>query len=281
MKVVFDHQAFAMQRFGGISRHFTELAVGLAARPDLSVRVVAPIFDNAYLRAAPRMGPNGVRRGLNWQGAPHPVKFGSARAWRGVERLRAALRGPADIVAETYYSNRTYGVGRVRIVTIHDMIPEIFAGRHQFASADAPTFIGIKRRSLARADHIICNSHTTRRDLLERTDLDEARVSVVPLGVRVPLAAEDAAPAADGAAAGGAVPGADAVPADAQPSTPRLPRPFLLYVGVREGYKNFAALCEAYAHSPRLCADFDLVAFGGGPTTSAEHATLEIGRAHV
>ncbi|MDP9052031.1 MAG: glycosyltransferase family 4 protein, partial [Acidobacteriota bacterium] len=50
---------------------------------------------------------------------------------------------------------------------------------------------------------------------------------------------------------------------------PRL-RPFLLYVGSRLTYKNFERLLEAFAASPLLKNDFDLVCFGGGAFTSKE-----------
>ena len=58
--------------------------------------------------------------------------------------------------------------------------------------------------------------------------------------------------------------------AAAAPAPP--PRPFLLHVGPRLGYKNFDALLEAYAGSPAMVADFDLVAFGGGPWSLAERS---------
>jgi glycosyltransferase involved in cell wall biosynthesis len=43
-----------------------------------------------------------------------------------------------------------------------------------------------------------------------------------------------------------------------------LEKPFLLYVGYRGGYKNFAALLRAYARSPLLRREFLVVCFGGG-----------------
>jgi glycosyltransferase involved in cell wall biosynthesis len=54
------------------------------------------------------------------------------------------------------------------------------------------------------------------------------------------------------------------------PVVPSVSRPFLLYVGSRAGYKNFAGLLQAYASSPDLLKHYLLVAFGGGALTATE-----------
>ena len=41
-------------------------------------------------------------------------------------------------------------------------------------------------------------------------------------------------------------------------------RPFILYVGSRQRYKNFINAIKAYARSSRLKSNFDFVCFGGG-----------------
>ncbi len=53
---------------------------------------------------------------------------------------------------------------------------------------------------------------------------------------------------------------------------PREGRPFLLYVGLREGYKNFHRLLAAYSRSQLLKRDFDLVCFGGGALGGEERS---------
>jgi glycosyltransferase involved in cell wall biosynthesis len=51
-------------------------------------------------------------------------------------------------------------------------------------------------------------------------------------------------------------------------------RPYLLYVGLRGGYKNFEGLLRAVAASPMLRADYDVIAFGGGSFRSSETAMI-------
>ena len=47
-------------------------------------------------------------------------------------------------------------------------------------------------------------------------------------------------------------------------------RPFLLYVGWREWYKNFKPFLQSISRSKPIMNDFDIVAFGGGEFTVEE-----------
>ncbi len=51
-------------------------------------------------------------------------------------------------------------------------------------------------------------------------------------------------------------------------------RPYLLYVGLRAGYKNFNRFIHAVASSRQLKDSFDIVAFGGGRFSDVELAAL-------
>lgn len=238
MQVTFDHQVFAQQRFGGISRYFTELAQRLPACGDFDVSVIAPFHQNAYLNATRvpglisvarlRPGRISIKNGLRWAN-----RLSLPLAWWG--------RHP-DIIHETYFSERVYGRARVRVLTVYDMIHELFAEqvnpKHNSAAA--------KRAAVARADHIICISECTRRDLVRLLEVDPARTSVVHLGHSLDVAAEEAIlPAAD----------------------PALP--VLLYVGERGTYKNFDTLLEAFT-TRQLQRRLQLVAFGGRPFNERE-----------
>lgn len=46
--------------------------------------------------------------------------------------------------------------------------------------------------------------------------------------------------------------------------------PYVLYVGSREGYKNFSGLLRAFSMSPRLREQFQLLCFGGGALCDSE-----------
>ena len=242
MRIAFDHQIFGWQEYGGISRYAYELAVGLATAGDSPTTVVSPLYVNRYLAAAPAA--------LRVLGIQVPRLPRTGRIYRALNYLLAwpLMRwlGP-DLVHETYYSMTGVAPPRAKVVlTVYDMIHERFSDL--FPSAD-PTRRE-KAAAVARADHVICISEQTRRDLVELLHVDPAKTSVVYLGFTL------TGPAA-----------ADIAPMPAV-------RPYLLYVGSRGGYKNFEGMLRAYAGSDVLRQDYDVVCFGGGALTAREKLLL-------
>ena len=246
MHIAYDHQVFVQQRFGGISRYFVELAANLIAEGDHDVRVIAPFYQNDYL-ADPRIAHcvTGVhlrrtrllslRRALRWGN-----QLALPWAWRGQQ---------PDIIHETYFSPQVYGRGRARVLTVYDMIHELYPQ----ALARTAALSAAKRAAVARADHVICISECTRRDLVRLLDVPVAKTSVVHLGHSLTD---------------------DGVPGGAIAALPHGAEPFILYVGDRAAYKNFAGFIEAYAHSARLRGQLRVVAFGGPALSHAEQRQL-------
>lgn len=238
LKVLFDAQIFRQQRYGGISRYFCELASRLDALPDVTARIVAPHHRNEYLAELP---PGVV---VGWHGGPWK-RLGklSRLAGRVLER-RTVARVQPDVIHETYFwGSPLRRTGALKVLTVYDMIHERFADRFD---ANDPT-PAAKRRAVAEADHVICISHSTRRDLLALLPVDEAKVSVIHL-------ASSLQPPPGPVPEGGA--------------------PYLLYVGDRWTYKNFLPLLQAVGASPAL-REFRIVCFGGGAMTDAEWAAVD------
>ena len=48
-------------------------------------------------------------------------------------------------------------------------------------------------------------------------------------------------------------------------------KPFILYIGKRERYKNFVNFIKAFSNSQQLKNDFNVICFGGGPFTKNEN----------
>jgi glycosyltransferase involved in cell wall biosynthesis len=240
LKVAFDQQVFLLQEYGGISRYICSLARELALMPDLQTQVVAPLHFNRNLAALEHVG--GVRRMLPRLSTKlfRPVAFASKHL------ARCAIgRFKPDILHETYYSFDDYcPKGARRVLTVYDLIHERYSDL--FERSHMTT--GPKKAAAQRADHVICISESTRRDLISYCGVAPEKTSVVYLGVDLEFIRSS------GRAVG------------------RLgsPREFLLYVGARGGYKNFARFLRAFAHSASLKSDLDLVCFGGGPLSHAE-----------
>ena len=238
LRVALDDEIFIHQSHGGISRYFCEIARRIARLPGYRVHVLAPLHSNEHLRRSP----------VSTWGLYLPRARGLSRVqWALGRAAWPLLRGVAapHVIHRTYYSCRERPSGAARVVvTVHDMaherLPALFPGDDTSRR---------KRAAVAGADHVICVSESTRRDLVECFGVPLERTSVVHLGC-------DAAGLRDA------------------PQTPSPARPFVLYVGPRAGYKNFDALLQAFAASRGLARDFDLVAFGGSEWSAAEAARV-------
>lgn len=234
MRIAFDFQTFVMQRHGGISRYFVRLAEELAKDGE-EPRIFAPLHANEYLRAIPGRLVSGFGIG-GW-----PPKLNRLVAGYNFAVAKTGMRRwKPDVVHETYYHpRRTSSAGTPVVVTVYDMIQEVFG----FEGDPAADY---KREAVHRADHVICISHSTKRDLLRILNVPEEKVSVIHLAFE-----KLAGPAGAGAPLSSG-------------------KPYLLYVGQRSGYKNFDGLLRAVAASGDLKEHCDVVAFGGGGFSAEE-----------
>lgn len=241
MRIGYDYQAF-LRRHGGVSRYFAELVRDLNGRPGVAATVVAPVYVNRYLLTP------GIRRHV--RGFFLPFEFrGSARLAGELSAALQSVLSPRrgfDVVHETYYSQRPLGRGRVRVLTVYDMIHELFP--QDFA--DSAQVTAAKRVAVERADHVICISETTRQDAIRLLGIAPERTSVTYLACSP-----------------------DSPTAGPRPSLNV--GPFVLYVGPRGGYKNFAVLLEAFGASREINRHLSLVAFGGGAFSDEERRAID------
>lgn len=239
MNVVFDHQIFEEQRYGGISRYFVELARELNDIPGVVASVAAPLHINEYLRSGALPGPH-------WFSA---ASFrGAARIRSVANRLAAPLslrRLNADLVHATYFRQAVRRHGHPLVLTVYDMIHELMPDTDNVTAA-------AKQRAVNAADHVFCISAQTRSDLIRLLNVPEAKTSVTYLAHSMPV-----------------------VDTDALVHDVTSQRPYVLYVGFRHAYKNFERFLRAFASSQALRRELDVLCFGGGEISSAEKALAQ------
>ncbi len=233
MKIAFDSQIFTMQEYGGVSRYVASLAAQLADIDGVDSKIFAPFYINAYLEKLPKGIVSGIR-------VPRISKTGRAFHHSSLWLARGAIArfGP-QVVHETYYTSKpTAPKGARTVVTVYDMIHERFPS--MFAQDDRTS--RLKKESVLRADHVICISENTRRDLLDVVAVSPEKVSVVYLGFD------------------------KLVCLDKEVKSKYVSKglPFLFFVGGRGHYKNFNGLLQAYASSNWLKQNFRIVCVGGG-----------------
>lgn len=232
MRVLFDQQIFSEHVYGGVSRYFCSLAHALWKQGTAKPFVLSPLYVNQYLQEL----PSSVLLGVAVQSRPG-TRRAICAASAGAARMMAPFFRP-DIVHETYYSaTPTVARGKPRVVTVFDMIHERCSG--VFGAADQVR--QAKVAAIERADHVLCISEHTRKDLIELLNVPEKKITVTYLAADV---FQNPVP-----------PDTDVVPAG---------HPYLLYVGGRFGYKNFDLLLKTWGRVSVLRDNFRLVCFGGG-----------------
>ena len=157
-----------------------------------------------------------------------------------------------DIIHLTYFNEKNFYASKAKVViTEYDLIKEKFyPEKHQ-------NQIEYKRKLFEKVDQIICISNNTKKDLQYEYSIDASKISVVHLSVNKNKNFRERSLNI---------------------------RPFILYVGPRQRYKNFNNTIKAYARSSRLKSNFDFVCFGGGNFLKTEEdlfKSLSINRDRV
>ena len=247
-RVAYDSQVFSLQSHGGISRYFSELIKNFREAPELGVEPVLTFTrsNNQHLATtgsrvmSPRMVPNWTDRLRRY-----PVLN---------DQLEQYVTGhhaqQSDILHATYYRPLTRDLrsSSKLAITVVDLIPEILGLR----GADNP-HLG-KAALIERADLILTISEATTAQLRHFYPTLQCPIITTPLAV----APSVFSPEQRGSA-----------PAITPPAFP-----YVLFVGRRGGYKNFAVLASALRTLVSRGSDLGLV-IAGAPLSSDELALLD------
>jgi glycosyltransferase involved in cell wall biosynthesis len=239
-KIVYDYQIFSLHAYGGISRYIYELSSRIVSLDDYDVEIICPFYINEYFKE--HLSSYELLKGVKIKNLPKTATL----RHRINQKLSSFIISAVDpdLVHETYYSNKSNGSNKARtVLTVHDMIHE------KFSSNLDPNnnFTTIKASAISRADHVICVSQNTRKDLIDILGIDPDKISTIYIAY---------APIGN-------------INTDIKQMS-QIKKPYLLYVGKRDIYKNFYRLLEAYNNSYKLRQDFQLICFGGGKFSRAE-----------
>lgn len=235
-----------MQKYGGISRYFYEIISRIARMPDVNASLFQGFHINNYRFEKER---SHFRSFFGVSGPRIPKTGKVLTAVNQSLFRRFAARNAPDVYHTTYYEDPVRALRAKRVVTVHDMIHEIFPadfpGRDRTAEH--------KRIAVERADQIIAVSESTKRDLIRILHTPPEKIRVIYHGNSLRSS------------------GGEDVPVTG---------PYVLFVGSRSIYKNFDRLIQAFARSERMKRDFQLVCFGGPPFRSQDLQRVEELRLH-
>jgi len=223
MKVLYDGYINHLQKAGGVNRYFSEIISRLPAtvRPTIfgTVKPSLHVPKHPCLRyASPPLGYRFLKSPIHW--------------WCS----------SFQIFHPTYYHlTPPLEWSRIRppiVLTVYDFVFSKFSEHYERSGK----LLSAQTEAIKRADLILCISHSTRADLLERFPECEERSVVIHLAANVPYVQE----------------------------MDRLhPKRYLLFVGARVFYKNFDLAVQSVLLLRNQGEDVDLVV-AGPPWTSAE-----------
>lgn len=216
MRLHFDNQIFISQKFGGISRYFTELIAGLKDRPNVEIEFSLFYSKNVHLKESslPKLYGNCL---------PHRNFIGKEKIQNLLTNLSLKVQliklknKNFDVFVPTYYNPffLNFIGDKPFVLTVYDMIHELFPNYFQ---DDQLTFVPVKKQLIEKATKIIAISESTKRDIIRLyPEVEETKIEVVYLSHSIK---EGLYKSLD------------------------LPEKYVLFVGNRGTYKNFRFFLE-------------------------------------
>lgn len=230
MKILYDHQAFTYQKWGGVSKSFCELISNRPKGMDYEISIVES--DNHHLLSSNLVNEVGrISRDLVSFHNRHPFWgrekiytflgdsgiLHTAEATNKRNSIKKLKQGDFDIFHPTFFDNYflPHLNGKPFVLTVHDLMPELFGwykGDPQIAN---------KPELCEKAAAIIAVSENTKKDLCRLYNVPEKKVHVIYHGCPQYTGLSD---------------------------TQRLiEEPYFLYVGRRDGYKNWIQTISDFA----------------------------------
>lgn len=242
MKIYLDGILYSWQTGGGIYRYFGELIKRFKVNKNTEVVIVmhAPAYDVSIkkgvtiknvtgITTVPRFGFNFIRKAL------YPINR--------ILIENFFKKTTSGVFHSTYYT--TYENLKIpQVLTVHDMTYEKFP--NFFNSRGAKRFIANKKKCIMNADAIICVSNATKNTLLDIYAIDEKKVSVIYHGISESFISESNAREVN---IGN--------------------KPYFLFVGYRNSYKNFTFFVEAFSMWESN-KDYNVLLVGGGEVSKEE-----------
>ncbi|MDH6534233.1 glycosyltransferase family 1 protein [Parabacteroides sp. 52] len=235
MRILFDHQIFTSQQYGGISRYHYEL---LKFLPQYEVEALLPVVfsNNHYLRHKDVSAHCPFFPGMNLK-MRNQIMW-KVNQWATEKQLK---KQAFDVFHPTYYQSYFLDPSFLQkkpfVLTVHDMTIE------KYMPTD--TIIPIRKVLMEKADKIIAISEKTKEDILAYTNIDAGKIKRIYHGNAIDP--EKIKPA---------------------PPTFSLEKPYLLYVGARWEYKNFDRFIKVFSRLSVIYPELRVICTGS--TFSAE-----------
>ncbi len=239
MKILYDHQIFTWQEFGGISRYHAELIKNLNQFSKCEPEFPNMLSNNCYLNSLKIKNTN------FFQNHKFPGKVPFIDLYNKNIMKKYFKFQDFDVFHPTYYDPYflKYLGKKNFVVTIHDMIYEIFPEYFP----DTKKIREAKQLMAEKATKIIAVSNHTKSDILKYYQIDPDKIEVIYHGNYL---------------------------SDISKEQNILERSeknqYLLFVGSRAPYKNFPFLIKSIAPVLNEHQDVSILCAGGGKFSAFE-----------
>ena len=247
MKIVYDHQIFTIQKYGGISRYFFELMNEYELIDGITTNTSLLISNNHYISSKSFTSHFDIFSNYHFKG--------KEKLFNCINRFNTTLclnKKNFDIFHPTYYDPYFLDLinNKPFVLTVYDMIHERFS--EMFSVFDQTS--SNKRRLIERASKIIAISQSTKNDIMTYFGTEESKIEVIYLGNSM-------------------------FPVKNCIQNIMLPEKYILFVGSRGGYKNFSKFIRSISTLLNNDSSLFVICAGGGSFDSIEletFATLNI-----
>lgn len=240
MRILFDHQIYNNQKFGGISRYFYELSNGLKRighEVENTIKYSENVFtDDKSVYNSTEMpfykykGKGRIQTFLNTRYSVNRVK-----------------KNQFDVFHPTYYDTyfiKKHILTKPFVLTFYDLIHEKFGHEYPEYLTAVDSLINNNKLLLERASKVIAISESTKNDIIEYYKVDPGKIEVTYL--------------------------ASSLNYDNGTDDHLATLSYILFVGNRGGYKNFSGFIESVSELLRVDKNLQVICAGGGNFTPTE-----------
>ncbi|MBW6440671.1 glycosyltransferase family 4 protein [Patescibacteria group bacterium] len=239
MKILYDHQIFSAQVYGGISRYYVELIRNLKNDNLADVDLLILFTNNYYLLDAEFKYYLTLFPKCNFRGKKKIINI-----FNNLFSEQYLRYSKFDVFHPTYYNPYflKFIGNKPFVLTVYDMIHEKFP--EHFPKDKITTK---RKRYLAnRASKIIAISNNTKNDLIEIFNIPAEKINVIYLGY------------------------SQSKINNIDYNIMKLPKTFILFVGNRQEYKNFELFIKSVASILQKEREIHIVCIGGDKFTKSE-----------
>lgn len=242
MKILYDYQAFDIQRSGGVSNVFSMLVDEVKKREEVSVGIAST--TNLYMLAQGYPTEEQVYQRLINSGKINPEMGIKDVDWKKVNMIyskNAIKRGDYDVFHPTHYDPYflEYGMNIPYVVTVHDLAFERLRDYIQFNEQMCLKDFDKRRDIMSAARKVVAISEATKKDIIDIYKVPESKIEVVYNAYRE-------------------------LPENYEYNNP-FNFPYILYVGTRQGplnYKCFIPFFNQIVPFMKTHKDFKLICTG-------------------